>query len=178
MRFLLSFLCLVLPMLLCDAARAEDDNASNADRAGRRAKMRQKMLDKFDADGDGQLSDAERATAREAMRGRRGSRAEGAQGKGSRGKDKKKGSKGGPGRRRQGGPPSPAKLFDKYDANGDGQLSRAEFMKLADHMRAMRKHHRQGGKQRGMRDGRGPRRGPSEDEGSSGRRRPPRPELQ
>ncbi len=135
MRYLSTAVCLMLSVLVTSTAWADDDTvANNDDRAGRRGEMRQKMLNEFDADGDGELSDDERANAREAMRARRGGK--GKSGKGKAGKGKGRGQRGGPGG--QGGRPDPAKLFDKYDANGDGQLSRAEFMKLAKEVRPPR----------------------------------------
>ena len=135
MRYLSTAVCLMLSVMVTGAARADDDTfANNDDRAGRRGEMRQKMLEEFDDDGDGELSDDERATAREAMRARRGGK-----GKGGKAKGGKKGRRGSPG-----GRPDPGKLFDKYDANGDGQLSRAEFMKLAKEVRPPRPPREQG----------------------------------
>ena len=134
MRYLLTAICLVLTVLLTSSAGADDDTTRDGNRAGRRGEMRQKMLNEFDADGDGELSDDERANAREAMRARRGGK--GKAGKGKAGKGKGRGQRGGPGG--PGGRPDPAKLFDKYDADGDGQLSRAEFMKLAKEVRPPR----------------------------------------
>ena len=139
MRYLLIPMCLMLTVLLTGSARAGDDAANNEDRAGRRGEMRQKMLAEFDADGDDELSDDERSTAREAMRSRRGGKGKGGKGKANRAKGR---------RGDRGGPPNPGKLFDKYDANGDGQLSRAEFMKLAEEVRPPRGHGKRGGARR------------------------------
>ena len=92
LRSLRTAICLALPVLLTSSAWA-DDEPKNEDRAGRRAGMRQKMLEEFDADGDGELNDDERTNAREAMRSRRGDRAKGGKAKGGK-------AKGGKGQRR------------------------------------------------------------------------------
>ncbi len=149
MRYFNTPFCLVLTMLMTVSAWAEDDAPNDEDRAGRRADMRQQILEEFDADGDGEMSESERETAREEMRSRRG----------------KSGSKAGKGRgckecRGPDGRPDPAKLFEKYDANDDGQLSREEFLELS---KAVRPRHGRHGKY-------GDRRGPGRD-GSEG---PPR----
>ncbi len=53
------------------ACAAETD--CDTEMQGRRGRRPcQKMLEEFDADGDGQLSDEERQTARESMKGRGG----------------------------------------------------------------------------------------------------------
>lgn len=165
MRYFLIPVCLMLSVMFTGSAWADDDTANNEDRAGRRGEMRQKMLEEFDADGDGELSEDERATAREAMRGRRGGKGKagkgkagkGKGGKGKAGKGKGRGQRGG-----HGGPPDPGKLFDKFDANGDGQLSRAEFMKLAAEVRPPRPP-RGSGKRDGARRGGPPRDGKPRD---------------
>ncbi|NOZ38924.1 MAG: hypothetical protein GXP24_01700 [Planctomycetes bacterium] len=136
--FLEMAMCLVVSVLFAGSAWAEDGTASDDDRAGRRGEMRQKMLEEFDADGDGELNEDERATAREAMRSRRGGKGKGNRAKGRKGKGNKAKGQRGPKRGGHGGPPDPGKLFDKFDANGDGQLSRAEFMKLAEEVRPPR----------------------------------------
>jgi len=61
--------------------------------------------------------------------------------------------------------PSPDKIFDRFDSNDDGQLSREEFKKLSQAMREMRDRFR-GGKGKEFGKDRGDRRGPP------GRRRP------
>jgi len=142
--------CLVLTVLSAAPTWAEDEAP---DRESHRAEKRQQILEEFDADGDGKMSEAERATAREEMRSRRG-----------KGKGKKRGSKD---RRGPGGPPDPEKLFDEYDVNNDGQLSREEFMKLREAVRHQRRHGKRGGTRsdEGFRTGEGsrPDGSPSED---------------
>ena len=64
---------------------------------------REEMMKKYDTDGDGQLSEAERVALREARGG------QGGKGKGGKG---------------QGG--NREELMKKYDTDGDGQLSEAE----------------------------------------------------
>lgn len=140
MRYLMTPICLVLSVLITGTSRAEDDAPNKEDRAGRRAEMRQKMLDEFDADGDGDLSETERTTAREQMRSRRADKSKGAKGaKGSQGR--KRATQRGKGRRGSGGPPDAARLFNEHDANGDGQLSREEYMKLTAAVRSSRPPH-------------------------------------
>ena len=89
--------------------------------------------------------------------------------RGFRGRDDERGARDrrGPASRgsEQMGPPNPERLFNAFDANGDDQLSREEFMQLT---AAMRERMGRGGRQ-------GFRRGPPE-EGRPGRsRRPDRP---
>jgi Ca2+-binding EF-hand superfamily protein len=51
-----------------------DGQLSEDERAEARASMRERMLDRFDANGNGELDDDERAVARQEMRRRRGER--------------------------------------------------------------------------------------------------------
>jgi hypothetical protein len=114
MRYLfLSLTALVVPIALAGTLRAQEEQGKDpAGRPPRNPEVRQRLLEEFDADGDGQLSEEERQKAREAMRERRGN------------------LPGGPGR--GAGPMAdPNALFDKFDANGDGQLSREEFAELS-----------------------------------------------
>ncbi|QDU27017.1 EF hand [Anatilimnocola aggregata] len=73
--------------------------------------MRAEMLKKFDKDGDGKLSEDERASLMAAMKERGGR--PGGPGAGKRGP-------GGPGR------PNFAELMKKFDKDGDGKLSEDE----------------------------------------------------
>lgn len=148
MKRIWGYWALALPLLAMGQAYAQDDARPRRD-----GEMRTRMIEEFDADGDGQLSDEERQTAREAMRERRGNRPGRGQGqsdevRGGGGRGQAQG-RGGQGR----GPlPDPNQLFDEFDENKDGQLSRDEFMKLTQATRAPRG-------QRGPRAGRpaGPR---------------------
>lgn len=155
MRFLQTCFAMMLLALFVGQASAGDDFAKG-DRPGR-GEFRQRMLEEFDADGDGELSDDERATAREKMRDRRG-------------KDGAEGRRGGRGGE---GPPNPEELFERFDANGDNQLSREEFHKLAESMREHHAQHRRGkgrhgeghGRRPGPPDGAGDRPGPRGEDG-------------
>lgn len=75
---------------------------------GKRAELRQKVLQKFDKNGNGQLEPDEREAAKEAMQKRR--EQGGGQGKEGAGPD--------PERRK--------KLLEKFDKDGDGKLSESE----------------------------------------------------
>lgn len=125
-------LALVGPLFAVGQATAQDE-----ERPRRDGEMRQRMIEEFDADGDGQLNDEERQTARETMRERRGDRpgrgqARGGEGRGGQGR-------GGEGRGRgpsdRPAPPDPNELFDRFDENQDGQLSRDEFLKFTQETR-------------------------------------------
>jgi len=114
-----------------------------------RADFHKKMLEKYDADKDGQLSDAEKEAMKTDMEKRR------AEGKNC------------PGVRDDRNPKAPhgerpnreemrEKMLEKYDADKDGQLSDAE----KEAMKADRPHRGRGhGKGRGPKGPRGPQRG-------------------
>jgi len=76
---------------------------------GKRAEVRQKVLQKFDKNGNGQMDPDEKEAAKEAMQKRR-----------------EQGGGKGPGR--QGGPDPERrqKLLEKFDTDGDGKLSETE----------------------------------------------------
>jgi len=163
---------------LVGIATAQDDPPPAQDgppaQAGRGRRMqnpefRQRMLDEFDKDGNGELDDAERQTMRETMRERReqmrerfgqgpdgpppprgdrsagpppprGDRPDGPPGEG-RGPGARRGPGGPPG----GGPgrhgPGPLEgLFEWFDGNHDNQLSREEFHELAQFVHERRHH--------------------------------------
>ncbi len=145
-------------LLLPAAATAQDATNEKPDRA----KMRQRMIEQFDADGDGKLSEEERAKAR-AKRGAKGAKG-GQAGRGGRGPQGREG--------RPEGPPDPMRLFERFDANGDNQLSREEFMKLTKTMREMRERRGAGGPQGRQRGQGGERRGPPGERGDRDRFRP------
>ena len=111
-----------------------------------REDMQKKMLEKFDADKDGQLSDAEKEAIKAGMKGKRpnfdGKRPE---------FDGKKGER--PSREDM-----QKKMLEKFDADKDGQLSDAE----KEAMKAARPQHGRGqgkGKGRGNKGPRGQQRG-------------------
>ena len=176
-----------------------------------REQFRQKMLEEFDADGDGDLNEEERSKAREEMRERfgrgrrerggpeaggppeRGPRERGArEGGPRRGPSAERGPEGRPPRRDgprgpQRPPMNPDEVFDTFDVDQDGQLSREEFHRLgmafrmAQAMRmsqlGMHMQHRGGPMgpppPRGGFEDRGPRRDrPEMDERGRGRDRP------
>jgi hypothetical protein len=108
----------LLAALLCSAAIATcfmpHQLASAAPGQGpdpaKRAEFRQKVLEKFDANGNGQLEPDEREAAKAAMQRRR------EQG-------------GGKGQGRQAGAADPErrkKMLEKFDTDGDGKLSETE----------------------------------------------------
>jgi hypothetical protein len=76
---------------------------------GKRAELRQRVLQKFDKNGNGQMDPDEKEAAKEAMQNRR-----------------EQGGGKGPGR--QGGPDPERrqKLLEKFDTDGDGKLSETE----------------------------------------------------
>jgi Ca2+-binding EF-hand superfamily protein len=95
--FLTGFCCLALvqPVL-----------AAPEEGSGKRAELRQKVLQKFDKNGNGQLDQAEKEAAKAQRREQGG-------GKGP-------GGKGGPDSERR------QKLLAKFDTDGDGKLSETE----------------------------------------------------
>lgn len=143
-----TFLLLAAGILFLPATTT---NAQEEERPRRDGEMRQQMIEEFDADGDGELNDEERQTARETMRERRGGGGRG-EGRGPDGRGQGRGPEGrGPeGRGDRPAPPDPNALFDEFDADKDGQLSREEFTKLTETRRGFMR----GGRPQG---GRGPR---------------------
>lgn len=140
------FLTLVGTLLTLAGGMAwaqERDAPEPGARPGRGPEFRQRMIEEFDADGDGVLSEEERQTVRETMRERRRSTGDQA---GRRPRDAGPEERGprdpGPeGRglgRGPGGPPDPNEVFDRFDENGDGMLSREEFRQFAEQQRARR----------------------------------------
>lgn len=140
MRYLTSTFCLALSVLVAGTAWAQDEAPAEESSRDRPADMRRRIMEEFDADGDGELSDEERAAAREEMRNRRRNRAgqdgeAGPRGNRQRGERMRRGGAEG----RRGGPagplPDPSEVFDRFDADGNGSLNRQEFMKLTEEMR-------------------------------------------
>ncbi len=159
MRNISPILTIVAAALLLPAAATAQDAT---DGKPNRAERRQRMIEQFDADGDGQLNEEERAKAR-AERGNQSGKA----GRKSRGGGGRQGQAG-----RPRGPPDPMQLFDRFDENDDGQLSREEFMKLTTAMREMRERRGAGSQPDPRRAGRDGRRGPPRDRGDRDRFRP------
>lgn len=120
---------------------------AEAQRPGGGRGNREEMIKKYDKDGDGKLSENERAAMREDMKNRRGDKGKP---NGDKGPDK-----GGAG---YGERPTPEQIVKKYDKDGSGELSASELEQLfKDQMERMR--------QRGGMEGRRP----GNDEGFQGR---------
>ena len=156
---ILSLVALVLAVAAAPSLAGPGDKADT--RKGD-PERRAKMLEKFDADGDGKLSEEERATAQAERKKRAGDA--GTAGRG-RGKGRGKGRSEGRSEGRRGGPmqamfANPDQMFQTLDANGDGQLSRSEFQAMIENVQKARDEMRsrmgQGGGQRGQRGQRGP----------------------
>ncbi len=168
-------MALALPILMAGSLRAEEkpagketraakNRARSGDNSGKRSEMRKRMIEKFDADGDGQLSEDERAEMRKFMQERRGKQGE--KGAGKKGARDRKGpdGRGKAGKGRRGprgpgggsGPPDLDKLFKNFDKDGDGKLDRQEFGNALRTMHEKRMEGRRGGGK--GRDGARPRR--------------------
>jgi hypothetical protein len=99
--------CVALILIVSGSTALECAVAAPAEGPGGKAAVREKFLQKFDANGNGQLDPDEREAAKEAMQKRR---EQGGKGQGGVGKD--------PERRR--------KILEKFDKDGDGKLSESE----------------------------------------------------
>jgi hypothetical protein len=164
------------------AAQVEQPPRPERGPGARNPEFRERMLEEFDKDGNGELDEAERQALRETMRERREEmrerfgrgpdgppppRGEGREGP-PRDFDRPPGPGGPEGRRGPGGPPGPGGpghgkhggpspkpiegLFQWFDSNNDDQLSREEFGDLAKFV-----HHRRHQGPPGGPEGRGPR---------------------
>jgi EF hand len=155
---------------------AQGDSAARPERARRaqNPEFRQRMLDEFDLDGNGQLDETERQAMRQQMRERREQMRE-RFGPGPNGPpppgDRPQGAAD---RRGPGGPPpgagrdgpSPLEgLFPWFDSNHDNQLSREEFGDLARFVQQRRLAGRPGGGPEGRGFGRRGPGGPPPGEG-------------
>lgn len=150
---------------------------------GDRAAWRAQMLERFDEDGDGQLSDEERAKAREFRRSQQGERPAGPGARGGQGRGPGRGP--GAGRGEQAGPPpgdrvgpppgrgprpegppqggplrDPMVMFDEFDADKDNKLSREEFGRLTERLRQIRERMMEMGRRGGPGEEFGPPPGP------------------
>ena len=83
--------------------------AAPGENNGNRAERRQRALQKFDTNGNGQLDPDEKQAAKAAMQKRR-----------EQGGGKSQGGRGGPDPERR------QKLLEKFDSDGDGKLSESE----------------------------------------------------
>lgn len=195
MRLLKAAVAIGLFMVIPSSTWAEDETPK--DRPPRDGEHKQRVLEKFDEDGDDKLNDEERQAAHEARRGDdQRSRGDRRHGERRRGPDSPDGPPRGEHRRGPGrpdGPPDgrfgpppppmdPEQMFERLDGDGDGHLSLDEFR---DGMKRMRPP----GPPRGFGEGdrgRGPggppdgprfRRGGPGGDSREGRRsgRPPRP---
>lgn len=102
----------------CSMADAKPENGQKKDK-GSKGLSREAVLEKYDTDGDGQLSDAELDALKADVSADREKRATGGRGGEMRGER----GRGGPeGRER----PSREEMIKKFDTDGDGVLSEAE----------------------------------------------------
>ena len=130
-----AILSVMIFAVMSTSALAEPEEGKRPKRERDPERM-QKMLEKFDADGDGKLSQEERAKAREARGAKQG------------GQNRARGGRGMMG--------NPAAMFKQADTDGNGQLSQQEFTALLNKIRSARGGQRGPGAQRprGDREGR------------------------
>lgn len=93
----------------CWLAATQPVLAAPGENPGKRAELRQRALQKFDKNGNGQLDPEEKEAAKAAMQKRR-----------EQGGGKGPGGRGGP------DPERCQKLLEKFDTDGDGKLSDTE----------------------------------------------------
>ena len=162
-----SFLIAGIVLLLGSFVEPLSAQGPGDSRQGLDPEQRQKLITKFDTDGDGELNEEERQNARQSMRERRRNRSEGFSRRRPRGPEdrvrEQRGPDGpedrfrerrGPGgsedrfRERQGPrrlerrPPFELKkMFEKFDEDGNGSLSREEFQSLTQQLQRMRQKH-------------------------------------
>ena len=143
MRYLLTSFAFAAASLLSMSVMAAEPDAkdANQDDGAARAEIREKLVKEFDKNSDGKLSDDERQEARQKMRelmserhrerGDDGERAEH-----RRHEDGHDGDGHGPDGHHDGPPkmPKPEEMFSKFDKDGDGKLSKEEFMALAEYV--------------------------------------------
>jgi len=133
-----------------------DGKLNEEERAALKEAMKKRhhaeALKRFDKDGDGELNEEERAAAKEAAKKR-------IAGRDGAGKDGREGGKGG--REGRKGRPNfddlpeklKARLIEKFDADGDGQLNEEEKAKAREEMKKRHAEHkgdRKGGRKGGV----------------------------
>ena len=159
-----SFLIAGIVLLLGSIVEPLTAQGPSDSRQGLDPEQRQKLITKFDTDGDGELNEEERQNARQSMRERRRNRSEGFSRRRPRGPEDRFREQRGPGGpedrfREQRGPGGPEdrfreergprrlerrppfelkKMFDKFDEDGNGSLSREEFQSLTQQVHRMR----------------------------------------
>jgi len=104
-----TFLAVLFLAGSCCLAASQPVLAAPGENTGTQADRRQKVLQKFDKNGNGQLDPDEREAAKEAMQKRR-----------DQGGGKGPGGQGGQDPKRR------KKLLEKFDTDGDGKLSETE----------------------------------------------------
>src|SRR4051794_27811217 len=147
MRYLVSCVALLACSVVAMSALAQDAKKEEK-KDDKRAEKRERMLKEFDTNKDGKLDDQEKQKAREKMREMRAAR-QGGDKKGAGGKKEGRGPEGPGGRHGQ--MPNPDELFNKFDKDKDGKLSKEEFQELT---KAVHKHMAQMMRQRGQMEGR------------------------
>jgi hypothetical protein len=153
-------------LAVCISLVSSEAWAQGPKRSPRDPNQRKQMVEKFDKDGDGKLNKEEKTAAREAIlahRGGGGQRAKGRRGgtsgEGQQRNQRGQSSRGGP----KGFMADPGAMFDRIDSDGDGNVTKEQFVKFMEKMRA----------QFGQRD-EGDKRGKGGKRGGSGRQtRPP-----
>jgi EF hand domain-containing protein len=160
MRYLLTSFAAAAASLLSISIMAAEPGAkdANQDESAVRSEIREKLVKEFDKNDDGKLSDDERQEARQKMRelmeqrhrqrgddGERGEHRRHDHGKDRDGHDRDgHGPEGhGPDAHHDGRDghdagspkmPKPEEMFSKFDKDGDGKLSKEEFMALAEYV--------------------------------------------
>jgi hypothetical protein len=141
---------LAISAALAGVAFAQQESPSESPPESAPREPSPRLLERFDEDGDGKLSDAERAKAREFRDQRRhearpddddAPRRRGRPPRGPEGPGRDRG----PGDRGPGGPdgprgfrpPNPERLFNAFDEDKNGQLSRDEFERLMNRLREL-----------------------------------------
>lgn len=133
----LKFGLVLAAMGACTMAEAQPEEGQGKKGKGPQGPSREEVLQKYDTDGDGQLSDAELEVLKNDRAAEREKRA--AEGGG----EEMRGGRGGPEGR--GERPSREEMIKKFDKDGDGELNEEE---RAEARKYMQKHGRKGrGKQ-------------------------------